>query len=74
MSCRERLQETQSALEEMEAGVEELVRLCERLREENRSLRKQLEATAAERAVLFEKNAQVTSRVEAMISRLKAME
>jgi cell division protein ZapB len=67
----------QSMLQNLEAlslRVEELIRVCDALREENRVLRKQLSAVAAERAGLAEKNAQVQSRVEAMISRLKAME
>jgi cell division protein ZapB len=61
-------------LEALSLRVEELIRVCDALREENRVLRKQLSAVAAERAGLAEKNAQVQSRVEAMISRLKAME
>jgi uncharacterized protein (TIGR02449 family) len=61
-------------LQTLSVGLDELVRSWEQLCEENRLLRKQLTALAAERATLFEKNAQVQSRVEAMISRLKAME
>jgi cell division protein ZapB len=65
---------TFSGVETLSARVDELIEACEHLREENRVLRKQLTTIAAERAGLAEKNAQVQSRVEAMISRLKAME
>jgi uncharacterized protein (TIGR02449 family) len=65
---------TLGGVEALAARVDELIEACEQLRQENRVLRKQLTTIAAERAGLVEKNAQVQSRVEAMISRLKAME
>jgi cell division protein ZapB len=58
----------------LEERVRDLIGLCERLRQENHLLRKQQSSWQAERADLIEKNAQVRSRVEAMILRLKAME
>lgn len=58
----------------LERQVDELVRLCQRLREENASLRTRQEALMAERGELIEKNEQARSRVEAMLSRLRAME
>ncbi len=54
--------------------IEDLVALCERLRTENQSLRRQQESLSSERAQLIEKNEQARARVEGMISRLKAME
>lgn len=45
-----------------------------RLHEENRSLRAAQEQLAQERAALIAKNEQARARVEAMISRLKALE
>lgn len=46
----------------------------QRLQDENRSLRHQIEQMAAERAQLVAKQEQARSRVEAMISRLKSLE
>lgn len=59
---------------QLEQRVERLLRLCEQLRDENRVLRESQEAINAERAALLEKNETARSRIEAMISRLKAME
>ena len=61
-------------IDEFERGVEQLLHLCQRLREENASLRTRQEALVAERGDLIEKNEQARSRVEAMLSRLRAME
>ena len=55
-------------------GVEQLLRLCQRLQDENASLRARQEALVAERGELIEKTEQARSRVEAMLSRLRAME
>lgn len=54
--------------------IEQLIVLCERLREENRVLRASQEAWTTERANLLAKNEQARTRVEAMITRLKQME
>jgi cell division protein ZapB len=61
-------------IDQFERGVERLLQLCQRLHEENASLRTRQEALVAERADLIEKNEQARSRVEAMLSRLRAME
>jgi cell division protein ZapB len=61
-------------LDTLERQTEELVRLCQRLREENASLRARQETLVAERAELIEKTELARSRVESMISRLKSME
>ena len=58
----------------LERQVDDLIHLCRRLREENASLRARQEALMAERGELIEKNEQARSRVEAMLSRLRAME
>jgi len=58
----------------LEARIEELIRACRELREENRALRDQQNHLIAERASLIEKSELARSRVEAMIARLKAME
>ncbi len=65
---------TLTALGQLETRVEELLRFCANLRDENRSLRTRQETLVVERAELIEKTALARNRVEAMISRLKAME
>ncbi len=54
--------------------VDQLIALCQRLAEENRSLRLSQEQLVSERANLLAKNEQARARVEAMINRLKALE
>ncbi len=54
--------------------MEALLAGCQRLREENHSLRLRQDALVAERAELIEKTEQARARVEAMLERLKAME
>jgi len=61
-------------LEALEQRVERLVEYCLKLSEENRVLRHSQDNLSAERASLLEKNEMARSRIEAMISRLKAME
>jgi cell division protein ZapB len=61
-------------LERLEKRLDDLVSICTELKEENRSLRQRQDALTAERATLLQKNEQVRARVEAMITRLKAME
>lgn len=58
----------------LEQRVDELVGRCRRLTEENRMLRASQESLNNERAALLEKSEHARSRIEAMISRLKAME
>ncbi|AVP99802.1 TIGR02449 family protein [Ahniella affigens] len=53
---------------------EQLLAVCVRLNDENKSLKASQEALAAERANLLAKNEQARSRVEAMIARLKSLE
>ena len=61
-------------LRQLEARMSDIVRVCDQLREENRSLRARQESLMTERASLLQKNELVRSKVEAMIGRLKAME
>ena len=58
----------------LERQVDELIRACRLLREENASLRARQEILVGERAELIEKTELARSRVESMISRLKSME
>lgn len=61
-------------LDTLERQVEELIRTCHRLSEENLSLRARQDSLVAERAELIEKTELARSRVESMILRLKSME
>jgi cell division protein ZapB len=61
-------------LQSLETQLQELLNLCERLKTENKSLRSQQDTLVTDRANLIEKNEKARTRVEAMISRLKAME
>lgn len=58
----------------LEAKIDELVELCNVLSRENRALRAQQQNWTTERAKLIEKNELAKSRVESMITRLKALE
>ena len=58
----------------LEEKIDHLIRICNRLAEENRALRDQQTSLIAERAALVEKSELARSRVEAMITRLRAME
>ena len=61
-------------LSSLETQIDELIKRCGRLDDENRALRDQQANLMTERASLIEKSELARSRVEAMIARLKAME
>ncbi|MDD3449985.1 MAG: TIGR02449 family protein [Gammaproteobacteria bacterium] len=61
-------------LKTLEFRIHELIQMCERLREENRSLRTQQASLTTERAHLIEKNEQARMKVEGILQRLKSME
>lgn len=61
-------------LKRLEKRVDALVRVCDLLQDENRSLKQRQDVLTSDRANLLQKNEQVRARVEAMIGRLKAME
>ena len=65
---------TIAELNEVSGRVDRLLELCQRLTEENRSLRLSQEQLSAERSNLLAKNEQARSRVEAMIARLRSLE
>ncbi|HMM66160.1 MAG TPA: TIGR02449 family protein [Dokdonella sp.] len=67
-------EQTLTAIADIGTRVDQLVELCRRLGEENRSLRHSLEQLAGERAGLIARNEQARIRVEAMIGRLKSLE
>tara|TARA_E500000331_G_C17273037_1_gene720283 strand:- start:1518 stop:1748 length:231 start_codon:yes stop_codon:yes gene_type:complete len=61
-------------LKDVGKKLDELLAVCDKLKEENLSLKQQQNKLIEDRANLLQKNDQVRVRVEAMISRLKAME
>lgn len=61
-------------IETLEAHVDELIRAIGQLSGENKALRTQRSGLMVERAALIEKTELARSRVESMITRLKAME
>ena len=58
----------------LEEKIDHLIQICDMLEDENRALRDQQSSLMAERAALVEKSELARSRVEAMITRLRAME
>ena len=58
----------------LEAQIDALIRICNQLADENRSLREIQANLMAERTELLEKNTIARNRIEAMIARLKSME
>lgn len=61
-------------LHKLLARIDLLAGRMQRLQDENRSLRQQVEQMTCERAQLLNKQEQARSRVEAMIGRLKSLE
>lgn len=58
----------------LEERIDALVEICKRLRAENHQLKEQKSNLVQERASLLAKTEKARSRVESMITRLKAME
>ncbi|MGD8175191.1 TIGR02449 family protein [Marinimicrobium sp. ARAG 43.8] len=61
-------------LEALEAKMDRLIQVCERLQQENEALRAKAGDWQRERVRLIEKNELARGRVEAMITRLKSLE
>lgn len=74
MTAEKPTQTVDIELKKLEHRVDELIHICHRLTEENRSLRDQKDILHNDRNQLMKKNEQVKTRVEAMITRLKSME
>ena len=64
----------ESDLKRLEDRLDDLVKICNQLQTENKSLREKQETLSRERATMVQKNEEVRARVEAMIVRLKSME
>ncbi len=58
----------------LEQKIDELISLCRELNRENQALKSESANWRRERQQLLDKNELARSRVEAMISRLRAME
>ena len=65
---------SQFDIQALEQQVDELIQICNRLREENTWLRARQATLADDRAQLGEKTELARSKVESMITRLKSME
>jgi len=65
---------TDADLKSLELRVDELIRHCQRLKEENRLLRRQQATLSAERAQLKQKTDMARSQTESILHRLKALE
>jgi cell division protein ZapB len=61
-------------LKALETRVDELINTVDKLSSENTALKSQQNNLVTERAVLIEKTEQARTRIESMISRLRAME
>ena len=61
-------------LQQLEARIEELIRISSRLRLENESLHAREARLLEERAQLLKKNDVARSKVEAIITRLRSLE
>ncbi len=66
--------DTITRINKLEEQVGELLTLCERLGDDNKELRAQLQQLASERSTLVEQKEKVRVQVESMISRLRSME
>ena len=63
----------ESDLKRLEDRLDDLVKICNQLQTENKSLKEKQETLSRERATMVQKNEEVRARVEAMIVRLKSM-
>jgi uncharacterized protein (TIGR02449 family) len=65
---------TITRISKLEEQVEELLKLCQQLGNDNKELRAQLQHLASERSSLIEQKEKVRVQVESMITRLRSME
>ncbi len=66
--------DTITRINKLEEQVVELLTFCERLGDDNKELRAQLQQLTSERSTLVEQKEKVRVQVESMISRLRSME
>jgi len=65
---------TELDIKKLEDRVDDLIEAVERLQQENKDLRENQSSLMTERNLLIDKTELARTRVEAMISRLKALE
>ena len=66
--------DTITRINKLEEQVGELLELCQRLGDDNKDLRSQLQHLTSERSSLMETKEKVRNQVESMITRLRSME
>ncbi|MFV2004934.1 MAG: TIGR02449 family protein [Gammaproteobacteria bacterium] len=66
--------DTITRINKLEEQVGELLELCQRLGDDNKDLRSQLQHLTSERSTLMETKEKVRNQVESMITRLRSME
>jgi len=66
--------DTITRISKLEEQVGELLELCQKLGNDNKSLRAQLQTLTSERSNLIESKEKVRVQVESMITRLRSME
>jgi cell division protein ZapB len=66
--------DTIKRINKLEQQVTELLELCQRLGNDNKELRAQLQQLTSERSNLIEQKEKVRVQVESMITRLRSME
>jgi cell division protein ZapB len=66
--------DTITRINKLEEQVGELLELCQRLGDDNKDLRSQLQHLTSERSSLVETKEKVRNQVESMITRLRSME
>ena len=66
--------DTIKRINKLEQQVNELLELCQRLGDDNKELRAQLQQLTSERSNLIEQKEKVRVQVESMITRLRSME
>ena len=66
--------DTITRINKLEEQVDELLGLCQKLGNDNKDLRAQLQALTSERSNLIESKEKVRVQVESMITRLRSME
>lgn len=71
ISC---MTDTITRINKLEEQVGELLDLCQRLGDDNKELRAQLQSLSSERSTLIEQKEKVRVQVESMITRLRSME
>lgn len=66
--------DTITRINKLEEQVGELLELCQRLGDDNKELRSQLQNLTSERSNLIEQKEKIRVQVESMITRLRSME